>query len=486
MNKEYNKYFDLFHKEKSILQSNKKKYLKCDGCENNKKIIEKDNKLLFNCGSKKGECGDQFEIILPEYINYYVENKRLNELINGSFTYNEDINDLSEYNLETLDKYMKIPDELKKQNEIIKDSEEKKIELEKKYKSLNDITSKKELIQEYNTIKTKGEITKRKLLRELTLETTTDERKREIKKEYAKLIYENEKQIGPLLDKLNEKNKYEIKIKEEEINISNEIKEKEEKPKKKTTEKNRIGPKKDTNSLLLYFVILDIILNKISDKDDIVAKDLLPFIEDIKERTETFKGKVNQGALGQTREQLDRDLLYKRLDDMSDIGYLNKKVGGKFSITDMGKKHHSNYKEKKNDTNKNEKLIELMIDKFKENDGILTKIEFKKITEENDFKTKWSSLLFKSLQNKGTNSWLKKKQEKYGSIIVVPDSKNPKMIQLTDNWMEHLKIKKDKKDKKDKKEESKRKGLGDELEELQVEIMKSVSKGVSKNKSFND
>ena len=62
MNKEYNKYFDLFHKEKSILQSNKKKYLKCDGCENNKKIIEKDNKLLFNCGSKKGECGDQFEI----------------------------------------------------------------------------------------------------------------------------------------------------------------------------------------------------------------------------------------------------------------------------------------------------------------------------------------------------------------------------------------------------------------------------------------
>jgi len=338
MNKEYIKYFDLFHKEKSLFESNKKKHLKCDGCENKKKIIEKDNKLLFNCGSKKGECGDQFEINLPQYINYHYEIKRLNELIHGTFEYKEDINDLSEYNLETLDKYMKIPDELKKQNELIKDSEEKKIELEKKYKSLNDINSKKELIQEYNTIKTKGEITKIKLLRELVLETTTDEKKSEIKKEYAKLIYENDKIITPLLYKLNEEEKYEIKIKEEEINIFK-IKEKEEKVKQKTSRK-----------------IID-------TKDN--------------ENTEN-----------------------------------------------------------------NEKLIELIINKFKGNNGILTKIEYKKITDENDFKTKWSPILFKSLQNKGTNSWLKIKQKKYGSIIVTPESKNPKILQLTDIWMEYLKINK--------------------------------------------
>ena len=141
-----------------------KKYKKCDGCENNKVLIEKDNKLSFNCGSNSGICGDQFEIILPEYINYYNE-KRLNELINGSFNYNEDINDLSEYNLEDLNKYIKIPEELKKQNDIIKKSEEDKNNLEKEFKSLNDINKRKDMIQEYNTIKQKSEIKKRKIIK---------------------------------------------------------------------------------------------------------------------------------------------------------------------------------------------------------------------------------------------------------------------------------------------------------------------------------
>ena len=292
MNKEYNKYFDLFHKEKSLFESSKKKYSKCEGCEKDKVLIEKDNKLLFNCGSNSGECGDQFEIILPEYVNYHYGKKRLNELINGSFNYNEDINNLSEYNLEDLNKYKKVSDELKKQIKNKKKSEEEKNNLEKEFKSLNDINKRKDIIQEYNAIKQKSEIKKRKLLKELSLETTTDDKKREIKKEYAKLIYEDQKTILPLIEELNKKINHEIKIKEEEIKIHNHKDKKDkDKPKKKTTEKN-------------------------------------------------------------------------------------------------------------NDTNKNEKLIELMIDKFKKNDGILTKIEFKKITEENDFKTKWSSLLFKSLQKK--------------------------------------------------------------------------------------
>ena len=150
-----------FIKKKVYFRIFKKKYQKCDGCDNDKVLIEKDNKLLFNCGSKSGQCGDQFEIILPEYINYYNEKNRLNKLINGQFNYNEDINDLSEYNLEDLNKYIKIPDELKQQNDIIKKSEEDKNNLEKEFNELNDINKKKDMIQEYNTIKQKSEIKKK-------------------------------------------------------------------------------------------------------------------------------------------------------------------------------------------------------------------------------------------------------------------------------------------------------------------------------------
>ena len=47
----------------------------------------------------------EFEI---RYYNF--EKQRLNKLIHGSFKYNKDIDDLSEYDLETLDKYMKVSD----------------------------------------------------------------------------------------------------------------------------------------------------------------------------------------------------------------------------------------------------------------------------------------------------------------------------------------------------------------------------------------
>ena len=76
MDKEYSKHFEIYLKEKSLFMSGKKKYKQCKDCSSDKKFVEKDNELLFTCGSDSGECGDQIRIKLPEYINYIEEKEK--------------------------------------------------------------------------------------------------------------------------------------------------------------------------------------------------------------------------------------------------------------------------------------------------------------------------------------------------------------------------------------------------------------------------
>ena len=137
MDKEYSKYFDIYHKEKSLFISGKKKYKNCDDCEKDKIFIEKDNELIYSCGSKDGKCGEQFKIILPQYVNYLEEKENLTKLINGSFTYHEDIDNLTEYNLSKLSQHLNIESHLKLQKELASESEKKINELEKKYIETN-------------------------------------------------------------------------------------------------------------------------------------------------------------------------------------------------------------------------------------------------------------------------------------------------------------------------------------------------------------
>ena len=248
MNKEYSKYFEIFHNEKNQYDSGKKKYKKCDGCETNKKITEKENELNFSCGSKDGDCGPQFKIHLPKYLDYHNEKKRLNHDIHGRVKYKVDYNkdDLSSYNIKAINKYMKSEEALKKQEDLIKDSEEKLDEINKKYKKENNLDEKFENIQEYYNNKRNEYINKLKLTRELRLKTTPDNRKHQIKKEYAKLTYESNKERSLLLEKITI-NKNMIKIQDENIEINNfqETKKKEKKEKKTKKDKKDKKDKED-------------------------------------------------------------------------------------------------------------------------------------------------------------------------------------------------------------------------------------------------
>jgi hypothetical protein len=102
----------------------------------------------------------------------------------------------------------------------------------------------------------------------------------------------------------------------------------------------------------------------------------------------------------------------------------------------------------KEETIKEDKLIDIILDHFKKNDGILTHDSYIKILRETEYKTKWENLLFNSLQapsdtNPTKRPWKFILQSRYGSIIKKPEYKNPDFIELTDVWKKRL-IKKQK------------------------------------------
>ena len=251
MNEEYTKYFEKFHKDRLAFLSGKDKYKKCKDCENDKKFIEKDNELTYNCGSNEDtDCGNQFTIQLPKYDNYQNEKQRLKELIHGSLKYNSDKEDLSGQNLEKLSKHMKLEEEYLKQKEVIEKSSEKLQNLETEYIKDNKLNEKLSDIQELYIIKKKYYSQKNKTMKLLKDPLTTDEKKRELRKEYAKLIYENQKETFPLMEKLEDLSNVFIKTKEEKIEIHNENldlkKEKKSKKPKKEKKSKKDKPKKLT------------------------------------------------------------------------------------------------------------------------------------------------------------------------------------------------------------------------------------------------
>ena len=236
----YSKYFEYYHKQRVLYSTGKDKYKKCKGCSDEKIFEEKNNTLKLNCGSNgDNECGDQFEIILPEYKDYYEETERLNKIIHGSFKYDKNINNIENYDLEKLDKCMNITEKLSKKKDKIEDASLKLKELQNKYIKENKLKSKNEKVQELYNIKKKQEEELNKIMRGIKDPLITDDKKNILKKEYAKTIYDNQRAIYELMNELKENNNDYVKVKEEEITIMNEIDIKNKEKKGKKIKKNK-------------------------------------------------------------------------------------------------------------------------------------------------------------------------------------------------------------------------------------------------------
>lgn len=120
------------------------------------------------------------------------------------------------------------------------------------------------------------------------------------------------------------------------------------------------------------------------------------------------------------------------------FGHLTYKHAFFLSNEEYGDRYGDRYEPEEKEDKKNRKLIKLIMHHFKENDGIMKREDYEKISE--GYRTKWSSGLkglFKSLQ-RGDKSWKSKDQEKYGSIIINPDTDDPDYIELTDEWKQKI------------------------------------------------
>lgn len=385
---DYLKHIEIFHKDYLYSLTNKEKYVKCKQCENKKQFIIDDNHMIYNCGAEgSGVCGDQFKINIPDYIHYEKIMKAFQSTIHGSFNYNSDIYDLSEYDLNILSKHLSLTEENNEYQEtkqtILKDSER----LTSFFVSSNKLKEYYDQLSTFNNEYQKNMTKKKKILYDLENDITLSlEDKIRTRKEYAKIIKNEMNEKYPM---------YESFI----------------------------------NTQLNHYLLLN-------PEEKYVEK-------------------------YQTR-YLDQKTPKKKTKSP-------KKPSEKSS-----KKSKKSGKPKEKDKEENE-LIDIIFAHFKENNGIMTEMEYNKI--KGKYKTKWGGRLFSSLRyipgDKITNPWKKKEQEKYGPIIEERD-KNSKEIKLTTDWMEYLDI-----------EEKKPKGLGDQLEELQVDIMKGVSKAEEEQKKKN-
>ena len=242
----YSKYFEHYHKQRILYSTGKDKYKKCTGCSEEKIFEEKNNTLKLNCGVQgSGDCGDQYEIILPIYKDYYEESERLNKIIHGSFLYDKDINNIGNYDLEKLDKCMDITEKLNNKKEKIEEASLNLKELHKIYITENKFKNKHEKIQELYNIKNKQEEELNKIMKEIKDPLTTGDKKGMLRKEYAKTIYDNQRAIYELMNELKQGNNNCVKVTDESIIIMNEIditkdkKEKKEKKEKKDKKEKR-------------------------------------------------------------------------------------------------------------------------------------------------------------------------------------------------------------------------------------------------------
>ena len=511
MNEEYTKYFNLYHKERILFSSGKTKYKKCSGCETTKTFMEKENELTYSCGSADGdggECGDQFKIELPIYKDYFAETKRLSEIIHGSFEYSKDIKHIENYELEKLNKFMDVKDKLEETKEKIDKSSSKLEDLRRDYikqKSLKERFSK---IQELYILKKKENNEKLKIMKELQDLLTTDDRKRELRKEYAKTIYDNQRAIYGLMEELKEESSDYVKIKDETIEVFNknlDFKDKTEKKKEKKDKKEKKTKKKE------------ITLDDLNDEGYSLCKELSEkklTDKEIKEKRETIHEEVSKEAGGDINIDNFKDVLKDtemkmlfnlydkyffddKLDELSQknncrwvvcwnnrciksAGLTRCKIGGTCKVIsiELASQVFNNVIKKMI----SEKNDFISMDKKNKCDSILSCLM---LTFEHElvhalqgcFCPHWST------NNTGPGDWSGKKAAGGGH--------SKTFMSILSNIFGHVDYqhdlfspgdKKRKEELEDLREEERGKGLGDELEEFQVNLIKGVTLADQRNK----
>jgi len=219
----FNRFYDELYKYEEYNKKNKDhKNLKCHDCKTKKKLIinKESRELTYSCGplrNKDEKCGFQFSINLPEYIDFREYEKSYNKRLNGSTEYNKlSKNNLTEYDLETLSKYITLNSELKQRKDIINYASKSLKKLLEDYVKLNNLTEHIENIKELYNKRNKNSLEKKKIMKKI-LDNIPEEEKIVERKKYAVLIRENNDFVN-MITRLRNTNINYIMIKKPKIN----------------------------------------------------------------------------------------------------------------------------------------------------------------------------------------------------------------------------------------------------------------------------
>ena len=195
---------EVFYDEKMKYLTKKDKFIKCEGCKDEKVFKEGKDKLILSCGEdKKNECGPQIIIELPKYIYY---EKRIDEL-------REELK--NKYNWKTLQNFLDVTDELN-------DSEEKKERINGEIKKIEkmffdtNIAFKEEEIQRFYNVRIKKSNRCKLIQKELKSEGQGN--RGELKNEYITLVQEMNKEYEEIQELVKIMNPFLLE-KEPEVSI---------------------------------------------------------------------------------------------------------------------------------------------------------------------------------------------------------------------------------------------------------------------------
>lgn len=191
---DYLQKLELFYDEKMKILTKKDKYIKCETCDGNKKIIENEEKLILSCDGDKN-CDIQIEITLPKYIKYDEKIKSLKQSMD------------SEYNWDALNKFLDVSKELNESNEKQKKINEEIKRIEKLFYEKNMEMKQKE-IQSFYDKRIKKTRKCKDLEKKIKNNKYDDTTKKQLIKEYVQIVQEINNDYFEIKELLKDINPY--------------------------------------------------------------------------------------------------------------------------------------------------------------------------------------------------------------------------------------------------------------------------------------
>ena len=203
---EYLENIGTFYDEKVKFLSQKDKFLKCNGCPENKTFKESYEELSISCGGGDNKCGTQLIIKLPKYLNYEKTLDKLQDYLD------------SQIHWKVINKYIDV-DGLENKNDMMQKIKDEIKKIETKFIELN-IKNKESMIQDFYNDRIKKTKRCNSIKEQLQKSNIDPSKKKELREEYINLVIELNNEYIKTKEIIDNVNPF-LLIEDPEITIKN-------------------------------------------------------------------------------------------------------------------------------------------------------------------------------------------------------------------------------------------------------------------------